>query len=151
MRTRQLFSLVFSSLYGIPIIQKIASHSTPGPQKDIFLIARLPCRQVIIWLYILSCRGTIIVFVFSVQVWYITDLTCLFSLDIETSKYLEIFLAPNSLTIIICNYGSYSQNHDTVQFDLFHFTSQEHLNRDYHVYLPNRRLFIYCSDNDGHI
>ena len=76
---------------------------------------------------------------------------CSFSLDIETPKYSEIFLAPDGLTIIISNYGSYSWNHDTVQFDPFHFTDEAHLHTDRHVYSPDGRLFACRSDNNGHI
>jgi len=57
----------------------------------------------------------------------VTGLTRLFSLDIEIPKYSDLFLAPDGLTVVIPDYGIYSWNHDTAQFDPFHFTDQEHL------------------------
>ena len=76
-----------------------------------------------------------------------TGPTRLFSLDIEITKYSDLFLAPNGLTVVIPDYGSYSWNHDTAQFDPFHFTDQEHLD-GLLVYSPDGKLFACHSHKD---
>ena len=79
------------------------------------------------------------------QVWHVTGPTHLFSWDIEISSCLFL-LAPDGLTVI-SDYGIYSWNHDTAQFDPFHFTSQEHLDEDL-VYSPDGKLIARCSLQD---
>ena len=79
------------------------------------------------------------------QVWHVTGPTRLF-FKIPINSYT--FLAPDGLTVI-SNYGSYSWNHDTAQFDPFHFTSQEHFGyREYRVYSPDGKLFACRSLQD---
>ena len=88
------------------------------------------------------------------QVWHVTGPTRLFSLDIEITKYSDIFLAPDGLTAVIHSYDtvlSYSWNHDNAQFDPFHFASQEHLFGYPHVYSPDGRLVACCSYKDDDI
>ena len=79
------------------------------------------------------------------QVWHVTGPTRLFSLDIEIPSSPHLFLAPDGLTVVISNGGSYSWNHDTAQF---HFTSREHLDGYPPVYSPDGRLFACCSPKD---
>jgi len=83
------------------------------------------------------------------QVWHVIGPTCSFSLDIKIPVFSDLFLAPNSLTVI-SYYGIYSWNHDTAQFDSAHFTNQEHLDEGL-TYSPDRRLFICCSCKDKDI
>jgi len=80
------------------------------------------------------------------QVWHVTGPTCSFSLDIEISMGSLLRLAPDGLTVI-SNYGSYSWNHDTAEFDPFHFTSQGHLGYR-HAYSPDGKLIACCSLQD---
>ena len=83
------------------------------------------------------------------QVWHVTGPTRLFSLDIETYSS-HSYLAPDGLTVVIPDYGIYSWNHDTAQFDPFHFTSQEHLFGYPRAYSPDGRLIACysCKDKD---
>jgi len=67
------------------------------------------------------------------------------SLDIKIINS-DLSLAPNGLTVI-SKYGSYSWNHDTAQFDPFHFTDQEHLNRC--MYSPDGKLVASRSPKDN--
>ena len=68
------------------------------------------------------------------QVWHVIGPTR--SLDIEISIDSDLFLAPDGLTAVISDYGIYSWNHNTAQFDPFHFTSQGHLDGYHHAYSP---------------
>ena len=88
------------------------------------------------------------------QVWYVigpTHFESAFSLDFEIPRNSLIFLAPNGLTVVISNHGSYSWNHDTAQFDPFHFTSQEHFYGPSLVYSPDGELVACRSLKDNHI
>jgi len=84
------------------------------------------------------------------QVWHVTGPTRLFSLDTEIPINSHSYLAPDGLTVI-SNYGIHSWNHDTAQFDPFHFTSQEHLDGYPCVYSPDGRLFACRSLQDDGI
>ena len=88
------------------------------------------------------------------QVWHVTGPTRLFSLDIEIPGDSNLFLAPDGLTVIIVSYVTvlrYSWNHDTAQFDPFHFTSQEHVSKYPLVYSPDGRLFACYSCEDDNV
>jgi len=80
-----------------------------------------------------------------------TGPTYLFSLDIKIPIDSEIFLTLDDLTVIISKYGIYSWNHDTIQFDPFYFTSQEHLDEYPYVYLPNGKFLACYSHRDKDI
>ena len=66
------------------------------------------------------------------------DFICLFSLDIPEDSF--ILLALNGLIIVISKYDIYLWNHNTAQFNPFHFTDQEHLFGYLYMYLSDRKL-----------
>ena len=66
---------------------------------------------------------------------------CTSSLDINMSKYSDIFLAPNGLTVL-------SWNHETAQFNRIHFTDEAHLHGVHHAYSPDWKLFACRSYRD---
>jgi len=63
------------------------------------------------------------------QVWKLKDDSeCTSSLDININKYLDIFLAPDGLTVIFSHpVLCYSWNHVTAQFDRIHYIGHTHL------------------------
>ena len=88
------------------------------------------------------------------QVWHLTDLECASSFDTKIPKYSRIFLAPDGLTVVIANRDTascYSWNHDTAQFDPFHFTDEAHLVGYRHVYSPDGELLACWSYRDCNI
>ena len=88
------------------------------------------------------------------QVWRLTDLECTFSLDLKIPSYSEICLAPDGLTVVIISRNTvscYSWNHDTAQFDLLHFTDEEHLVGHGHVYSPDGQLLACRSHRENSI
>ena len=76
------------------------------------------------------------------QVWKLKDHSeCMSSLDINISKYSDIFLAPDGLTVIFTDpVLCYSWNHETAQ-DRIHSTDEAHLDGYHHVYSPDGKLF----------
>ena len=88
------------------------------------------------------------------HVWRLTDLECAFSLDFKIPKYSRIFLAPDGLTVVIDTGGTvlcYSWDHDTGQFDPFHFTDEAHLDGFEHAYSPDGKLLACQSPKDFNI
>jgi len=84
------------------------------------------------------------------QVWKLKDHSeCTSSLDINMSKYSNIFLAPDGLTVIFTDpVLCYSWNHVTAQFDRIHSTDEAHLDGYYQTYSPDGKLFAWCSCED---
>lgn len=79
---------------------------------------------------------------------------CTSSLCISMTKYSDILLAPDGLTVIISSSSTiscYSWHLDTAQFHPFHFTDAEHLIGLFQVYSPDGKLFACCSSKDGGI
>ena len=77
---------------------------------------------------------------------------CMFSVCIKMARYSDILLAPDGLTVIICNSSAiscYSWHHDTAKFHPFHFTDAEHVVGLFQVYSPDGKLFACCSSKDG--
>jgi len=87
------------------------------------------------------------------QVWKLKDHSeCTLSLDINTNKYLSIFLAPDGLTVIFTHpVLCYSWNHETAQFDRIHFADEVYLDSYYQAYSPDGKLFACCSWEDEDI
>ena len=87
------------------------------------------------------------------QVWKVKDHTeCTFSLDINMDKDSDIFLAPDGLTVIILRPTScYSWNHDTAQFDPFHFADEAHLGGSWMAYSPDGKFFACRSPKDNDV
>ena len=80
------------------------------------------------------------------QVWKLKDHSeCIFSLD--TDGFFDILLAPDGLTFITTNPTScYSWNHNTVQFQPFHFANVAHLDGRRMTYSPNGGRMAYSPD-----
>jgi len=91
----------------------------------------------------------------SLQVWKVKDHSeCIFSLDIKiVGRYhSRIFLAPDGLTVIAgCPALCYSWNHDTAQFNPFHFVDGAHLGGAFNAYSPDGKFFACDSPNDDNI
>jgi len=89
----------------------------------------------------------------SLQVWRVKDHgKCIFSLDIDIDIPLNIFLAPDGLTVIISSPTScYSWNHDTAQFDHIHFADEAHLVGYRPAYSPDGKLFGCYSFLEKHV
>jgi len=88
------------------------------------------------------------------QVWHLTGFEFTFSLDIEIPKHSRICLAPDGLTVVIVSRDTvscYSWNHDTAQFDPFHFTDEAHLAGFVYAYSPDGELFACQSRKDYNI
>ena len=82
------------------------------------------------------------------SVCHLTD-RCTFS-DIKITKYSDISLAPDGLTVGIIKphtISCYSWNHDTTQFDPLHFADEAHLGYRY-VYSPDGK-FLALSFSKG--
>jgi len=83
------------------------------------------------------------------QVWKLKDHSeCIFSLEID--YFFNTFLAPDGLTVIIPEQG-YSWNHDTAQFQPFHFADEAHLFGIKFAYSPDGKRFASCSPEDNHV
>ena len=85
------------------------------------------------------------------QVWHLTGLECTFPLDFTFPENSRIFLAPDGLTVVIVSDDTvlcYSWDHDTAQFDPFHFTDEVHLFGYSYVYSPDGELLACRSRED---
>jgi len=85
------------------------------------------------------------------QVWHLTGLECTFPLDFTFPENSRIFLAPDGLTAVIVSDDTvlcYSWDHDTAQFDPFHFTDEVHLFGYSYVYSPDGELLACRSRKD---
>jgi len=84
------------------------------------------------------------------QVWQLKDDSeCTSSLDINISKYSDILLAPDGLTVIFTDpVLCYSWDHETAQFDRIHFTDEVYRGGGYGAYSPDGKLFARCSYKD---
>jgi len=77
---------------------------------------------------------------------------CISSLDINTNKHSNMFLAPDGLTVIFTDpVLCYSWNHETAQFDRIHFTDEAHLHAYYGAYSPDVKLFACRSRKDSDV
>jgi len=91
------------------------------------------------------------------QVWHRQDpagFECTYSLD--TGRSLDVFLAPDGLTVVIVPYSSsptcYSWNHETARFYPVHFDDQEHIHwKSSSVYSPDGKLLTCWSNRDSYV
>ena len=87
------------------------------------------------------------------SVCHLTDCECTFSV-IKITKYSDISLAPDGLTVVIIKphtVSCYSWNHDTTQFDPLHFADEAHLVGYQHVYSPDGKFLACRSQEDYNI
>ena len=86
------------------------------------------------------------------QVWKVKDHSeCTFSLDINMG-YLDIYLAPDGLTLITDSpFSYYSWNHDTAQFHPSRFADEAHLDGYLTAYSPDGKFFACQSPEDDNV
>jgi len=119
------------------------------PKNRLSFDPRLKGRHCYGWMAFQTCNDLVICTLPEdeisclLQVWKLKDHSkCTSSLHINISRFSQIFLAPDGLTVIFTRpVLCYSWHHETAQFNRIHFTDEAHLDGVHGAYSPDGKLF----------